>query len=84
MWAARGLLELPEGAVPGTAKNTSCESYIDRLAENHIESVRHTKACYAGLKAERAAQAVATRKARAASRKEALKVLPQLPECEEV
>ena len=76
MWAARGFFEVLEGVVRGAAKHMSCENYIDRLTDQHIESVRHTKAYYAGLNAQRVAKSVATRKARAASRKEARKVLP--------
>lgn len=71
-WAASGFIRVIDGALKGAAKFTNFNAYIDELEGHHVESQRRLDAHYAEQTAQRIAKGVATRKARAKERKEAL------------
>lgn len=68
-WAASSFLRVVDGALRGAAKFTNFNAYIDELETSHVESQRRLDAHYAEQTAQRIAKGVATRKARAKTRK---------------
>lgn len=68
-WAAYGFLWVIDNALRRAAKFTHFNAYIDGLETAHVESQKRLDAHYAELKAQRIAKVVATRKARAKTRK---------------